>query len=345
MINTQKMGIYRLVFHIIVLACVLVPQILFIERVGLDTFQFSTILLLCSIIIFHFGHIYFLIPRLLKKHHNKAYILSVIAILLAFFLTVFNTFDLSGDTIMLMRNNEIIRTFKPQPIPPVIPMVLLILVGLVFELILDREAQRRKVLESEQDKLQVELKLLRSQINPHFFFNTLHNIYSLVVCKSEQAEDAILLLSDLMRYVLYENINGKIHLSKEITFIENYLALQRLRADESNQPVVSFQKKSAGHKFHIEPMLLMPFVENAFKHSKKTSESSVLIKLKVVNNVLIFNIINSISTNNYSSNKTFSGIGLANMKRRLSILYPNKHDLIIHNNGETFSVELSLILI
>jgi len=184
-----------------------------------------------------------------------------------------------------------------------------------------------------------ELALLRTQINPHFLFNTLNNIDALINSNPDKASDAIIKLSEIMRFTLYDADTDRVSLEKEITYLESYIALQQLRF--KNPFFVSFTKegKCAGKK--ISPMLFIPFVENAFKHGLKNKVSpGIEILLKCQNQTLTFEVSNHYSEIESQNKDKTSGIGLINTKKRLSLLYPGKHILDISKKEGIFKVTL-----
>ncbi|MEA5404043.1 histidine kinase [Arcicella sp. DC2W] len=200
----------------------------------------------------------------------------------------------------------------------------------------------RSLVKSISEKKQVEIDYLRSQINPHFLTNTLNNIYSLSVTDDKRNSDAILSLSSLLDYVLYESNQPTISLEKEVSFLSNFIELEKMRNTKRLQ--VNFEIDGNIHG-NIPPMILITFVENAFKHciGDLYSNSFIKILLKVEDNKLYFEVENSKSnlTNN-NQRKTFGGIGLANVKKRLATLYSNNHSLEIHDKKDTYVIILRL---
>ncbi|MDR6563949.1 MULTISPECIES: histidine kinase [unclassified Arcicella] len=192
------------------------------------------------------------------------------------------------------------------------------------------------------EKKQIEIDYLRSQINPHFLTNTLNNIYSLSVKDDKRNSDAILSLSSLLDYVLYEANQPTISLEKEVSFLSNFIELEKMRNTKRLQ--VSFEVEGNIHG-NIPPMLLITFVENAFKHSigDLFSNCFINILLKVDNGKLYFEVQNSKSNLIANSHKkTFGGIGLTNVKKRLATLFPDTHSLQIENKEDLYIVKLKL---
>jgi LytS/YehU family sensor histidine kinase len=187
--------------------------------------------------------------------------------------------------------------------------------------------------EKEKEALKSELLFLKSQVSPHFVFNVLNNMVSLARKKSDKLEPALIQLSSTLRYMLYDTNEDKVSLSKEIEYLKNYIQLQSLRyGDYIN---IEFTVDIGTEDLLIEPMLLIPFVENAFKHGADVyGHCFVKMSLKAENGCIYFNVSNKFNTNrNFKNLDNNSGIGLNNVKRRLELLYPNNHKLKIEPNG------------
>ncbi|GET22479.1 sensor histidine kinase [Prolixibacter denitrificans] len=199
------------------------------------------------------------------------------------------------------------------------------------------EAERKDL---EKAKLNSELALLKSQISPHFFFNTMNNIYSLISLNQNDAGEAVLKLSHMMRYLLYESESELIPLEREISFMRNYFDLMKLRINEKVTVNVSFPEETQNIK--VSPLLFIPFIENAFKHGISYREKSFIdIVLQVDDGKINFMCRNSKVSSGKPVEK-HSGIGLENARKRLKLLYPGKHKLEIHENDEMFQVLLTI---
>ncbi len=205
--------------------------------------------------------------------------------------------------------------------------------------IMDQQIKSELIYQNQQS----ELALLRSQINPHFLFNTLNNIYSLVYTKSDDAPRAMTKLSDIMRYMLYEATTEKVMLDKEINHLRSYIELLLLRLP--GKKFIEFNVDGNTENKHIAPMLLFPFVENAYKHcNKKSPAPGIKITLEVREDLLTYTVINSIKKESDISENDEGGIGLKNIRRRLELLYPDRHELIISETTTHFSIELRINL-
>ena len=190
-----------------------------------------------------------------------------------------------------------------------------------IKLVIDWTKQREFLLNTNKILLENELKYLRSQIQPHFFFNTLNNLYSLTIDKSDKAPDLILKLSDLMKYFLYETGKEYQTLKNEINHIKDYIDIEKLRYNEGLK--VTFNVRGAVKKTMIRPLLLIPLVENAFKHGARNSKTNsyINIDLKIDSSEINFNVENSFTKSTKPIKVQVGGIGLANIKKRLEINY------------------------
>lgn len=196
-----------------------------------------------------------------------------------------------------------------------------------------------------QQEKEAELKLLKAQLNPHFLFNTLNNLYGLSVIKSDKLPSLMLKLSDLLRYSLYETSAVLVPLEKEIKYLENYISLEKIRLEDKTD--INFEVSGNLSSIKIAPMLFIVFVENAFKHLGVLSDgkSSVFVKITENNEELHFsceNTIDETETQNHELEKGKSGIGLQNAKKRLSLLYADKYQLKTEKKSNTYAVNLKL---
>jgi len=196
--------------------------------------------------------------------------------------------------------------------------------------------------EAERKQLSAELQTLKAQLNPHFLFNTFNNLYVLALQKSDKTPVIISKMSDLFHYVLYECNSVEVPVSKEIKLISDYIQLEELRY--SNRLSISFIREVENSEFLIPPMILYPFVENCFKHGCSNDPGSPWIKLliRVRDNQLDFEAVNSIPSSEGCKKNVSGGIGLANIKRRLELIYPKNHQLEIRNEDCSFFVRLHL---
>lgn len=196
----------------------------------------------------------------------------------------------------------------------------------------------------ETEKLKLELNQLKTQIQPHFFFNTLNNMYSLSVQSSPETAKMINDLSSIMRYVIYDSSQEKVKLEQEVRFIESYIRLENLRHTQAN--LIEFKVQGAIGKIMIEPLLFMPLIENTFKHAlhRDTDNKFVTLILSVDENELIFQTSNKTVLKDKDSHKAYGGIGLNNVRKRLELLYSGRHELAIYEEADNFIVTLLINL-
>ncbi|MEP7195679.1 MAG: sensor histidine kinase [Saprospiraceae bacterium] len=193
--------------------------------------------------------------------------------------------------------------------------------------------------------IESELQFLKNQINPHFLFNTLNNLYALTLKKSDYAPELVLKLSDMLRYMLYECNEEKVSLSKEIHYIKNYLDLEKIRL--SQQPEIEFDIDGDPDTIKVAPLLFIPFLENSFKHGLKYNSDKSFIHIQFrINETLHFSILNSKSPANpgWTKPNKVGGIGLSNVKKRLELIYPKRHQLIIDDQPDFFEVTLNITI-
>lgn len=217
----------------------------------------------------------------------------------------------------------------------------IMLISLPIVLALQWGKQNNKILSLEKENSQRELDLLKQQLNPHFFFNTLNNLYALSLQKSDKTPETILQLSELMRYTIYKGQEKSVKLSQEIDYINDYIQLQQIRLQKNLN--FEFNKKVNDEQLEIVPLLLIVFVENAFKHGIEPAEDEASLKLYLSANhkSLYFSCENSFDP---EENVHHQGIGIDNLRKRLELLYPNKHTLDITATDHIFKAELKLQL-
>ena len=232
----------------------------------------------------------------------------------------------------------------------VIPHFFLVLSGAAFKLMIDYSKMQQRMVEMAKEKAEAELNFLKSQINPHFLFNSLNSVYFLIDKNNIDARDALHKFSDMLRYQLYEMNDDTVPVEKEIQYLQDYIALQKLRKDDHY--AIEFNCSSDVKGFSIEPLLLIPFVENACKHIShhKNQLNFIKLQLGMVKGQFNFTIENSKEHAHGALRfekitEKHSGIGLANVKRRLELLYPGKHILEIKNEANSFTVVLQLKII
>lgn len=298
---------------------------------GINIFYLNSITKVFWVVLFYLNTVFF-IPKLLYK--RKIFFYTLVQLLIFAVIIGFNRVFF-----------ELLVTNKPFNIYLAlfyhsISFIFTVLGSIAYKSLVDRRAIEKAASEQQKENLKTELAFLRSQISPHFIFNVLNNIVALVRLKSNKLEPTILKLSALMQYMLYETEDDKALLKSEVDYLQSYIDLQQMRFGDRIKLKVSLQPEEDWHA--IEPMLLIPFVENAFKHGTGMIENPVIdISLQAVNNQLTFSVKNKYLNEDKAKDK-ISGIGLNNVKRRLQLLYGKSHSLNIEKTESVYCVTLSL---
>lgn len=215
--------------------------------------------------------------------------------------------------------------------------------GTVLGLVERWNREQKNIKEREREKTLAELTYLKNQVNPHFLFNSLNSIYSLSIQKSGKTTQSILKLSNLLRYMIYETESERVLLAKEFDYISDYIELQKLRLTDKTE--VSYSLPDSHINYSIEPLLLIPVIENAFKYGvDNTKSSQISLSIETEGPELVLKIVNDIVRSKEPSRQNQSGIGLANLRRRLEILYPGNHIFKITEDQNRFSVLMRLKL-
>ncbi len=271
------------------------------------------------LILFWLGVAYLVLPEFFKKY--RVAIFSVYGLVIAYNFFLFNMVPDPTENHRLYLAN-----FMFIPIP-------------VFAALWVYE-QWRWLRTLQADKGKAELALLKSQVNPHFFFNTLNNLYGLVVEKSEKAPEVVLKLSDMMRYTIYEGKEESVSLMDEVRYMETYIELHKIRY----QKKVDIQfKHEVDEAVQVAPLLFIIVLENAFKHGVEalTENAYIHLSLKTQGNQILFTIENNYEPN---ASRPKAGIGLENLKKRLAHSYPDRHQLTIEKTDTVYTVHLNLLL-
>lgn len=272
-------------------------------------------------------YIFFFYTRLIIK--NVRYLIYPLVLIIPFYI---------GHVIWGGNN-----TYKYMDALMTVVVILLFgFLGGLFQFFTDWFKKNKLKIELERKNYESNFALLRSQINPHFLFNTLHNIDTLIHDNQDKASKSLVKLSDIMRYMLKEAKLDFVELNKEIEHLESYLSLEKLRL--KNEKFLNFKISGDSKGTKIAPMIIIPFVENAFKHCVDSGiENGIMIKITVENRKLIF-----VCENQYDKTETdkdnVHGIGLETVKKRLDLIYKNKHKLLINSEDSVFKVNLELEL-
>jgi two-component system LytT family sensor kinase len=284
-------------------------------------------------ILLFYANAYVLVPTLVYK---KKYGLYLFVLLLA--LVTMMGCDRFFSSLLVVGMKARILDFFVFNVPL---FVFIIISSSAFRVIRDRIEENQRNKERETENLKTELSFLRSQVSPHFMFNVLNNMVALARKKSDMLEPSLIQLSSLLRYMLYETDEDKVALEKEIDYLKSFIDLQAQRFGKNVKINTSLEPLQ--QDYSIEPMLLIPFVENAFKHGTGLiTDAQIDIHLKVENGQLEFSVSNKYNDTAVEPKDKTSGIGLTNVKRRLNLLYHKSHSLTISKKNGWFSVLLQL---
>jgi len=303
--------------------------------------------LLIHIFLFYIN-VSFALPKLLENGKYLVYVIFLVALILGvyFFIDVTNDIGIFKEAL----NSLGFRrggSGGPRPIfsrwmiSNLLSSTAILFISTTYWLINRERRRKQHELSLLNENLQSEMKFLKLQINPHFLFNALNNIYSLMHTQSENAREMILKLSEMLRYVIYDSNEKKVPLVKEINYIINYIDFQKLKFEDEINLTLDFQNVDGS--LSVEPMLFIPFIENSFKHSKieDIKSSWIHLKIQTQGNKVFFTLKNSIPQAEYSKDTT-GGIGIRNVKKRLELLYPGRYVLNIENTDSEFSVYMEI---
>ncbi len=306
---------------------------------NIQSFTYEFISVIFYIIIVYFN-LYYLIPNYLREATGINYAIALV--LTAIVLTPIKTL-----VFYLLFNDQpgVQSYFIAKQGTIFFSLVFYGSVSTIFQIILDWQKGSVEKMELQHKNTETELNFLKSQINPHFLFNTLNNLYALTLKKSDLAPEIVLKLSEMMRYMLYECNEERVPLRKEVNYLENYLELEKLRQKKDIK--IDFLVSGMIKDQKIAPLLFIPFLENSFKHglNNQLGDGYVKILLKILEDEVHFSIDNSKAE---AAPKPFGkksgGIGLVNVKRRLDLVYPNSHELNIKDSPNNYFIDLKIKL-
>jgi LytS/YehU family sensor histidine kinase len=297
-----------------------------------STFVNGLVTLFASVGTAAYINLYVLMPRYLFKKKYKEYVAFIAVVILL---------SAASITYFFVESDEM-STISRYVIS-IINVVFFLFISSGYKLFLEYLKKQFTIREIENKQLRDEISLLKAQVNPHFLFNTLNNLYGLInQNQNQQASDVTLKLADLMRYLLESSKSDVVSLNKEIQFLEDYLSLEKIRL--SQQTDIKFTISGLNKELFVAPLLFIPLVENTFKHGLNTIsvDSYAHFSLSVQDNELFFEAVNSVGKSPENSEK--SGTGLENLKKRLQLIYPDKHQLDIEQTSNQFKVILNIQL-
>ena len=339
--NTERpFWITFLINSVIWLSLFFIPFLLLEPRGGITSYLLRIGATSLLTLVLYYINYFILIPKYLFKKKFLAYILILLVILVISCMLV----DLYYYFIV-----SVVQNWHHRPGPffsrgmwvPLFPLLTGIAMGISIRLAREWARIEKERRELQGEKLLSELAFLKSQVNPHFLFNTLNNICSLARKKSDDTEPAIIKLSQIMRYMLTDSRQEKVELDEEVEYLNNFIELQRLRlADKVD---IKFISEGDLSSVQMEPLLLIPFVENAFKHGVTYNDKCrIAIELTVNSGEFNFMVENSKPGSKESVKLEESGIGLKNVRRRLELLYPGRHQLDIKETDTTYHIKLKI---
>lgn len=328
---------YRIVFHILFWIYIYLSD--FLALFGIlepDIYDgvFFTIVFLDVFIVYL--NLYVLIPKfLLKRKYILYLLLTGLSILINSFISFYIAYpweQIDDPYLEMPYISFIFGSFEAT--------MSMVILAMTIKLLKIFAKNQLTITNLENTNLKTELTFLKNQINPHFLFNALNNIYVQTRKRPKDAPESVMLLSELLRYQLYDCSKDKVYLKNELDYINNYLALERMRRTESN---INLTVNGSPNGKMIAPFLFIPFIENAVKHGLETQKDAYIdIQFDILDNQLRFTISNPVLKVDNRPKQKDGGIGLVNVKRRLALLYPNQHNLSISNDANTYLVVLEL---
>ena len=329
---------------------VLVPVLLAGDWGNTDRFLIRNLVVLAGISVVIWVNMELLLPRLFFQNKQTAYLLAGLGVLL--FVVLLIEWDAAPWADYLQRaqgrgkasnRDGLSARDWMRYLSGAMPYFTAWIGSALVEIAAYTRRKEKETAILRSEKLESELKFLKSQVNPHFLFNALNNIYSQAVLKSDAAPENLLKLSGMLRYVLYDCKEATVPLSKEIEYLRHFVALNMLK--DSRGLNVKAELDESRPNLRIAPMLFIPFVENAFKHSKVEDLANgwIDIQLKTAENAVMLEVKNSLPKSGFTKNEA-GGIGLENVRRQLELLYPGKHELRIEKGEGEFGVYLKILL-
>jgi len=346
-IRQEKATLIRILYHCLFWLGILVLLPMFVSKGGNDYLRqmsFFAITLPFDMLVVYISF-YILIPSFLTKKKILAFILLFITTGL-FFILLQRAFIY----FIVFPGERSSQTFT-QELPAFILITFIIYgIALMIKLLKLWYEKNMELREMSNNNLQIELRLkeaelslLKAQLHPHFLFNTLNNLYGLTLDKSDHAPAVVLRISDMLNYMLYESNQASVPLANEVKYLRDYLDLEKLRFGDELK--LDFIEEGNYADFEIAPLILIPFVENAFKHgaSGQTEGAKIHIQIKADSNLLMLHVENTVDPGTGQvDNEISGGVGLANVKKRLELLYKNRYILDIENKTDTFVIRLEI---
>jgi two-component system sensor histidine kinase AlgZ len=342
-VNTSRVVLVHLSFWCVYISFFVYQVSLFQRGPDIDWARIFTVAVIhfsCAMLIGYLNYFVFL-PRFLKDRKTFRFFVEF---LLAFTIVILVRIHLERYIIDQYTHKEIYlyhpRFYIHQISTNLFTVIFLGMIRFVMEWF-EFEARKKNV---ENEQLTAELNFLKAQINPHFLFNTLNNLYYLAYTKSSNTAEVIAKLSQMMRYMIYDTNQEKVLLSKEIEYMENYISLERLRLND--QIPIQFKVSGEPKNYRIAPFIFITFLENAFKHgvSNSNPKAWVNVGVELDDSTCLFTVENSKTSTSKPEAEEKSGIGLQNVTRRLELSYPEQYELDVQNLPDRYMVKLKIVL-
>ncbi len=296
---------------------------------------------LLTIVIPVLFNLYILIPQFLKREKYLLFVITFISTIIVFTQLNIWFFDYFID--YLFPDYFFISYHSRTKLITIFSVFLIgtTLIKLSIDWFYFNTNENRQ-LKTEKEQIQTQLSFLRSQINPHFLFNSLNVIYALALESKEETKDAIVQLSDILRYIIYDSSTNQVALKDEITLLNNYIEFQKFRHRESEK--IEFKHNIDNDNYLIYPMLLLPLIENSFKYGIKGDMNNTFINISLTqkDDEFVFYIENNYSEDSLNETNEYSGVGIENIKKNLEIVYSKKHEFKISKIKDKFIVSLKL---
>lgn len=326
-----------IVYHLLVLMLLLVPHAIYtnyIAKKDIELYFLNILVHNVFLLAIIYINLYYLIPTFLNRKKYLPYFV-LLAILVSLFIISSRQMEQTIQKALAYDKEPIIYFI----VSTTVNIVQYLLISFFLFNLKERIEQKKRLDAMQLEKLQTEINYLRAQINPHFLFNTLNNLYGLALEKSDKTPDIIMRLSRMMDYMLYESEDAKVFLKKDIENIQNYVEIERIR--QGNNAVINFEVQGEIGAQKIVPLLLLPLIENGFKHgiNQQIRDAFLDVFVQVLPDSVELKVVNNYKTTDVDDDSQRNGIGLNNLRRRLELFYAGKYELTttrLENRFEAF---------
>lgn len=337
---------YRIIWHILFWICIYFAYVISYGGYGNGNYSYEAIInaiLLPVRMAFTYTMIYLLLPHFLMKRKYRNFFLftAVHAFLFGFsiWLMYYYVIEIEG---YVMHGNDYPIFYFPKIFVSIISNYGIPLLAVIVKIFKWWYTDQQYKMQLEREKLSSEIKYLKAQIHPHFLFNTLNNLYALTLKQSKKAADVVIKLSNILDYMLYHSGNERVLLEKELNILNSYIELEKIRYGDRLD--LEYKVNGEPSAFEVAPLILFPFVENAFKHgaSNDSATPSISILIVIKREKLMLTVKNSLPPGKVPEIDNSNGIGMKNIRRQLSLLYPEQHNLKVDIGKDFFLAELTI---